>query len=283
VRRDRDAGHGPERVVGRHRLAALHVERRAGEMPGAHRIDQVGLDDVAAARDVDQVAAARHCRERLRIEQALRLHRQRQRADHDVARAEHRFERLGRGPAPAARLEADRAEQPHDDAAHRAGAEHRDPAAHRRDRTALPLALALLRFVERQRARVAQRHQHDELGDALGLLRIDDARHRHVLGEVLDQQLVDAGRDRADPAQLRHLRGDAARHLPAEDDVDLGQGRGVDVLAVLDQPMVRRERADRRRERRCRHRMREEEDVHRRSSRSQGLAGSASNPSWTRG
>ena len=45
----------PERVVGRRRLLPQHVDRRAGQLAFVQQRQQVGFDQVAAARDVDGV------------------------------------------------------------------------------------------------------------------------------------------------------------------------------------------------------------------------------------
>ena len=133
-----------------------------------------------------------------------------------------------------------------------------------RDRLAQPGAIALLRLVALEVARVAQRHRDDELGDPRCLLAIDDARDAHVRREVGREQLLDSGGNRADPAQARQPRRQAGRHLPAEDDVDVGEIGVAERRAVLEQLELGRAGADRLDERRGRHRPRDEQDLHRR-------------------
>ena len=145
-------GNVPERVVGGQRLAPLHVERGAAQMARAHRRDQVGLDDVRAARDVDDVGAARHQRERAGVEDAFGLGGERQRADDDLARREQRPRTISAERRFQPRTtRPQRSSQARDLAAHRAGAEHADAMARDRQRLARPVALALLRLVALER------------------------------------------------------------------------------------------------------------------------------------
>ena len=77
----------------------------------------------------------------------------------------------------------------------------------------LNLMSALLRFVELERARMAQRHGDDELRDPCRLLAVDDARDANVRRELGREQLLDPGRDRAHPAHPRQPGRQAGRHL----------------------------------------------------------------------
>ena len=52
VRRDRDARRAPERMIVRQRLVPEHVERRGGDAAARERVEQVGVDEMCAARDV---------------------------------------------------------------------------------------------------------------------------------------------------------------------------------------------------------------------------------------
>ena len=214
-----------------------------------------------AARDVDDVAAARHARERARVEDAFGLARQRQARRRRCRSApsscsndsgERRFQPRTTRPQ--------RSSQARDLAAHRAGAEHADAVARDRQRPARPVASALLRFVALERARMAQRHRDDELGDPRRLLAIDDARDANLRRELGREQLLDPGRDRAHPAQARQARRQAGRHLPAEDDVDIGELGVAQRRAVFEQLEIGRAGADRLDEQRRRHRLGREQD-----------------------
>ena len=74
----------PERAAGRQRLLAEHVQRGAAEMAGVERLDQVVLDQVLAARDVDHAGAVRQLGEGGGIQDADGLRGERQQADQDV-------------------------------------------------------------------------------------------------------------------------------------------------------------------------------------------------------
>ena len=74
----------PERAAGRQRLVAEDVQRGAAEMPAIERREQVPLDQMRAARDVDHARAVRQAREGLGIQDAAGLGRERQQADQDL-------------------------------------------------------------------------------------------------------------------------------------------------------------------------------------------------------
>ena len=59
MRRHVDARVAPERVRRRQRLVAEHVQGGMGELAAVERVEQVGLDQMRAARDVDQPGAPR--------------------------------------------------------------------------------------------------------------------------------------------------------------------------------------------------------------------------------
>ena len=151
VRRDRDAGHRPERIVGR--AAARAAGRRAprrGDAPERTAAIRSASTMWRAARDVDDVGAARHRRERARVEDAFGLAPSGGSAQTTMSLAASScLERLGRAPVPAAHDEgrsvrARRAIA----AAHRAGAERTDRMARDQQRPSASVARALLRFVE---------------------------------------------------------------------------------------------------------------------------------------
>ena len=61
-----------------------HVQRGVGELAGVERVEQVRLDQVAAAADVDEAGAARQPGEQAGVQDALGLGGERQQADQDV-------------------------------------------------------------------------------------------------------------------------------------------------------------------------------------------------------
>ncbi len=141
--------------------------------------------------------------------------------------------------AVACDVETQRLQHPRHCAADTAHAEHADTAAQGADRLPRPLPELLLRFVGGQAASVAQGHQRDELGDAVGLLGIDDARHLHLRRQLRHQQLVDAGTDAAHPAQPRQALHHAVRKAPAEHHLDVCQRGVVHAGLVLQQRQSR--------------------------------------------
>src|SRR4029453_8873778 len=69
-----------------------HTRGGAGKMPVLQPREQIGFDQMLAAADLDQVAAAIHSRERLAVEDALGLRRQRQQVHENLVLAEHGIE-----------------------------------------------------------------------------------------------------------------------------------------------------------------------------------------------
>jgi hypothetical protein len=217
---------------------------------------------VLPARDVDDVGAARHARERARVEDAFGLGRQRQARRRRSRSARELLERFGRAPVPAANDEAAALEPGRDLAAHRAGAEHADAVARDRQRPARPVASALLRFVELERARMAQRHRDDELGDPRRLLAVDDSRDANVRRELGREQLLDPGRDRAHPATRGRRAGRPGGICQPRTTVDVGELGVAQRRAVFEQLEIGRAGADRLDEYRRRHRLGREQDLH---------------------
>src|SRR5262249_61773895 len=85
---------GPERMIGGKRLLAKDVELRRRQMAAVERRDEIGLDDMSAARRVDDDGAFRQRGEGLRVQDARGLGRQRQQADDDLAAREERLQAL---------------------------------------------------------------------------------------------------------------------------------------------------------------------------------------------
>src|SRR5262249_6979338 len=89
----------PERVILRQRLTREHVERGAGDATGLDRRDQVGLHEMIAAADIDHPRAlGQHLEERPR-QDASRLRRERQQANHDISLARELLEPVSAGEA----------------------------------------------------------------------------------------------------------------------------------------------------------------------------------------
>ena len=82
-----------QRVVGRQRLGVDDVEPGASEPARSKRLDEGGLVDDRAARDVHQEGARPHRREAARIEEPARLVGQGAGDDDDVRLGEQLFER----------------------------------------------------------------------------------------------------------------------------------------------------------------------------------------------
>ena len=68
---------GPERMALRQRFLAKDIQRNAGNLAGIECRQQILIDDVAAARRVDQIGAARQLGEGLAVEDVLGRWRQR--------------------------------------------------------------------------------------------------------------------------------------------------------------------------------------------------------------
>ena len=78
VRRDDDVGVAVEQRVVRDRLGREDVERRAGDLARVQRVLERRVVDELAARAVDHADAVAALRERLRVQEALRLRRARE-------------------------------------------------------------------------------------------------------------------------------------------------------------------------------------------------------------
>nr|WP_235568344.1 hypothetical protein [Mycobacterium sp. Root135] len=182
MRVDPDSGHCPQRRIATKRLVDRHVEGCGADDAPPDRVDQIGLDDAAAARDVDQMGVGLHRRQRRRVDDSGRPRGQRG-GDHDEVRPP-KLRRhvctvrdavevgvLGAGGPPrssdvhtqcpqfACRRPADAAAS--DDQAGGPGeAAHRD---------LLPETAVLLSGGEVELLDVGQRRGDDELGDVLVL------------------------------------------------------------------------------------------------------------------
>ena len=100
MRRDDDFRMTPERMRRRQRLDSEHIERGAGELTAFQRSEQVLLDQMFAAADLNQIAAAAHATEQVAVENALRLARQRQQVHQHFGFAKHGVKSLATMEAP---------------------------------------------------------------------------------------------------------------------------------------------------------------------------------------
>ena len=155
-------------MVRRQRLVVEHIEDCGRELAAVERRDEVRLDEMPAARAVDDGGAARQAGEEPRIENAFGGRGERQQADEDLAAPEERAQavatveagdspQLARRPAPAGDVKAEYAELEHGVAAKLAQAEHADATlAGVGLRSLAPDPFALLRQIERVLAVQAQ-------------------------------------------------------------------------------------------------------------------------------
>src|ERR1700675_3728661 len=95
VRRDEDAGHGPQRVVGGQGLLLEDVEPGARDLAGSERFDEVVEPGRSAAPDVDEERGALHPPEARPVHEALGDRRVRHGEDHEVRERQERVERVG--------------------------------------------------------------------------------------------------------------------------------------------------------------------------------------------
>src|SRR5690349_13523337 len=160
MRRYDDARIAPERMLLRQRLLAEDVENRGRELAAVERGDQIGFDQMPAARAVDDGGAARQAGEEPLIEDALGRRRQRQQADEDLAARQQRAQavraveagdagQLPLAAAPAGNVEAQHGELERGVAAELAQAQHADATLGGVGlRPLAPDALALLLEIE---------------------------------------------------------------------------------------------------------------------------------------
>src|SRR5689334_8314617 len=118
MRDDRDARMAPERMLLRQRFLAEHIERCGDELAAIQRGDEIGIDDLRTAAEIDYRGGFRQQREILGAEDVLRLGRGRQEVHDDLAAAEESRElvvtvkyldavELARTPHPSGGLEAE--------------------------------------------------------------------------------------------------------------------------------------------------------------------------------
>src|SRR6185312_5141585 len=243
-----DAWVMPERVVRRQRFLVEHIERRAGKLAGFERIQQIGLDELASAPDIDDRRAARRPGKGLGVEDAFGLAGQWKERDDDLACPEDRGEagvavmRLepGHGPrraAPAGNVETDRLELAARILAHRAEAEDADAAlAGVLLRPLAPFAGPLLGQVVEVLAVQPQYLEDDVLAHRVGHIRVDQAHDRHLPRKAwIGEDAVDAGAEADDQLEVREAGQEAALGLPYQRVVDRRQvaelGREAELAA----------------------------------------------------
>ena len=186
-----------------------HVERGAAQVAAVERRDQRVLDQVAAARHVNERRAPGHAREGLGVQDTRGRGGQGQQADQDVALGQYSVQpgfavvaghaRHAPGPtAPAADRKAKRQQPGGGGPAQGAEPEQADPAPRREHlRQRLPDPLALLPGVLAHRPVMVQHGQHHELAHAGAQGRIEHARHRQMARQLgVGLQVVDARADR---------------------------------------------------------------------------------------
>ena len=226
-----------QRVV-RDRLAREHVQRRARDLPAVQRILQRRVVDQLAARAVDHPHAVTHRRERLRVQEPLRLRRAREmHGDEvglrvDLGRGLRAARRRARGSAPRSRTGRRRrsASRTPARAPRRAGrsgrtrappaSSHTPPPRRTCDRSHLPRRQRRMRLRDVARQR---QHQRDRV-----LRRRHDVRLRRIghddpaLGRRLHVDVVDPDPRAADHLQpvraLDHVGGQLRRR-PDQDPV----------------------------------------------------------------
>src|ERR1700744_5053246 len=84
MRRDRDARRMPEGVIDGERLGVEYIERRGGDLAVLHGVEEVVIDQMRAAREVDHIRAVSELAEGPAVENAFSVGRMRQEIDQDV-------------------------------------------------------------------------------------------------------------------------------------------------------------------------------------------------------
>src|SRR5215217_9313840 len=216
----------PKGVDVRRRLLFQDVDNRPGEAPSIECLQQVGLDEMAAAADIDQTCAVRKRAEGARVQNAAGVCRERQQADEDVEPGKERLElrlagvaihpnELFRRPAPARALEAQRAEP-----VKRRRPEHAHPhhayapiAAWPHPDLAPDLFALLLRVIEQ----VPMQREHREghvVNHGLRNAWLDHADERQIRRQAREIEMVDAGCNREEHLGVRELLQEVGRRLP---------------------------------------------------------------------
>ena len=209
----------------RQRLQLVDVERRAGDLAGLQRCDQVIQPGRHAAADVDEERRPLHALEAGAVEEAFGRRRMRHRQDHEIRARQQLVQGLRRMQLghPAGRRRAACIGRQHghaesreqarglgtdaaqaDDQGRRFGQMHDIAGLHR---ALLPLAAQLLRNEHVQPAGKGQ-HECQDVGADMVVVDLTEVRDAHRMADQLG--IVVAGRrrrlGRLQPAQVRGLR-----------------------------------------------------------------------------
>ena len=89
-----NSGIAPERMVASARFGAEHVQRGAGDLALFQHLDQIFLDQVIAAADVDQVRVWQQLRQSIAVENTHGIRRQRQHVHQEAGASQERRQGL---------------------------------------------------------------------------------------------------------------------------------------------------------------------------------------------
>ena len=199
-------------------------------MAGVERGDQIGLDQMRAAADIDQ-AGARQMRQGPGVQHATGRRRQGQQTDHHLTRLEKGLDgSIERGdagqilwcPAPAAHGKAVGGQAGGAGSAQLAQTQDADRSLPRQRRGQLaPDTLALLGLIGWHQAVIVQHPGEHELDHALGESLIAHACDRHVRQVTVLQDPIHPSADAQHRAQIGKLTQETVRLGPDDDVVDL--------------------------------------------------------------
>ena len=68
-------------MIVRQRFGVEYIERRGGDLAGLHRVEQIVVDQMPAARQIDEIRARREPFERAPVQDAFGVRRMRQQVD----------------------------------------------------------------------------------------------------------------------------------------------------------------------------------------------------------
>jgi len=233
--RDQDVVHGPERAVGRQRFDFKHIEAGAAKSLLFQQLDHDRLVDNLAARNVDHHRVRLHRFKDAAIDHVMSLRRIRYQDNDDVGFRDRRFDlvtreylvkvrHVGSARADANDAHAESLAARRQFLAVKADAEDGDGFAPQQ--LLWPFIPFRLRLIIQKTADFAEMRQHIEKGQFRHLRAVNAARRSDddVLRQSERQQMVGAGGQRLDPAQLRHLVDHRRRY-------EMRHGR--DCIAVL--------------------------------------------------
>src|SRR5471030_807987 len=137
MRRDREARRAPERMIVRQRFGVEYIECRGGDLTGLHGVEQIVVDQMPAAREVDEIRARRQPFKRAPVQDAFGVRRMRQQVDEHSRAVEEGLElfvagesldafNIPLGTAKTAYRHAERRQRLRDPCAENAHAQHAD-------------------------------------------------------------------------------------------------------------------------------------------------------------